>query len=87
MTKWCGRQVIRGVQAKRGPNKEMEAEQARLKERAEQERKRMMSELADELDASVGCIVETVPRPQPKLQATARAMSGIATTPASRRLP
>jgi methyl-accepting chemotaxis protein len=55
------------------------AERERQRERIEQERqKAMMNTLADEFDASVGRIVETVTSAVKELQATAQTMASIA---------
>ena len=59
-------------------SQEMEAEQQRLKEQGERERKEMLASMADDFDANVGSIVETVSAAASELQATAQSMSGIA---------
>ncbi len=56
----------------------LEAEQEQQKLRAEEEKRRMMHELADDFDASVGGIIETVSAASTELNATAQAMSSIA---------
>ncbi len=59
-------------------NKELEAEQEKQKQRSEEEKRMMMHELADNFDASVGGIIETVSAASTELNATAQAMSSIA---------
>lgn len=56
----------------------MEAEQEQQKQRAEAEKKALMHKLADEFDASVSGIVETVSSTSVELNSTARSMAGIA---------
>ncbi|MDQ7019094.1 MAG: nitrate- and nitrite sensing domain-containing protein [Robiginitomaculum sp.] len=57
---------------------ELEAEQAAQKQRAEEERRILMDQMADEFDASVGSIVQNVSSASTELQSTAQSMSGIA---------
>ncbi len=59
-------------------NRELEAEQEKQKQRSEEEKRTMMHELADDFDASVGGIIETVSAASTELNATAQAMSSIA---------
>jgi methyl-accepting chemotaxis protein len=56
----------------------LEAEQVVLKERAEEEKRILMDQMADEFDASVGSIVQNVSSASTELQSTAQSMSGIA---------
>ncbi len=55
----------------------MEADQARQKENAELERKKMMAELADDFDSSVGGIAASVSAAAAEMQTTAQAMASI----------
>jgi methyl-accepting chemotaxis protein len=57
--------------------KQLEGEQEQQKLRTEEEKKAMMIKLADDFDASVGGIVETVSAASSELQATAQSMAGI----------
>ena len=57
---------------------ELEAEQSAQKQRAEEERRALMDQMADEFDASVGSIVQSVSSASTELQSTAQSMSGIA---------
>ncbi len=67
-------------------SQELEAEQQRLKEQTERERKEMLASMADDFDANVGGIVETVSAAAAELQATAEAMSNIAETTSSQAI-
>ncbi len=58
--------------------REMEAEQERQKQHAEEERRKVMAELADDFDASVGGVTESVTAAVGELQSTAQAMASIA---------
>ncbi|VAW10594.1 hypothetical protein MNBD_ALPHA09-1401, partial [hydrothermal vent metagenome] len=58
-------------------NKELEADQAEQKLRAEEEKRQMMMKLADDFDADVGGIVDTVSSASAELSATAQTMAGI----------
>lgn len=57
--------------------KEMEAEQARLKEAGEAERKKLLADMADEFDTNVGGVVASVTAAATEMQATAQAMASI----------
>ena len=59
-------------------NNELVAEQEAQRERAEHEKRRMMAEIADEFDASVGGVVEAVSSAATELNATAQSMGSIA---------
>ncbi|MDH3580942.1 MAG: methyl-accepting chemotaxis protein [Hyphomicrobiales bacterium] len=59
-------------------NKELEADQVKQKQRAEEEKRAAMNKLADDFDASVGGIVETVSSASAELNTTAQSMSSIA---------
>ena len=59
-------------------NKELEAEQEEQKRRAEKEKRELMNKLADDFDASVGGIVETVSSASAELNSTAQSMASIA---------
>ncbi len=67
-------------------SQELEAEQERQKQQAEQERKALLASMADDFDANVGGIVETVSAAASELQATAEAMSGIAENTSSQAI-
>ena len=58
-------------------NDELEARQKELEKRAAQEKSAMMVKLADDFDASVGGIVNTVSSASAQLQSTAQSMSEI----------
>ena len=58
--------------------KEMEEEQKRLKAKGEQDRKRMMLELADKFEKEVGEIISIVTSASSELSATAGSMSDVA---------
>ncbi|MFV2092952.1 MAG: methyl-accepting chemotaxis protein [Hyphomicrobiales bacterium] len=58
-------------------NKELEAGQVEQKRKAEEEKRRMMNKLADDFDASVGGIVDTVSSASAELSSTAQTMAGI----------
>ena len=58
-------------------NKEFEASQEAQKQRAEEEKRQMMNELADNFDSSVGGIIETVSAASAELESTAQSMSSI----------
>jgi len=58
-------------------NKELEAQQEQQKQRAEEEKRKTMNELADNFDASVGGIVETVSSAAAELSSTAQSMASI----------
>lgn len=58
-------------------NEELEAEQAQQKERAEAEKKKMLNQLADDFNTSVGSIVETVSSASAELTSTAQSMASI----------
>lgn len=57
--------------------KELEAEQERQKERAAEEQRRVMNEMADDFESSVGGIIDTVSSASAELNTTAQAMQGI----------
>ena len=57
--------------------KNLEAEQELQMQRAEDEKRAMMSQLADDFDANVGSIVETVSAASTELSSTAQSMAGI----------
>ncbi len=57
--------------------KKLEADQAKQKQRAEEEKREMMSKLADEFDENVGGIVGTVSSASAELNATAQSMASI----------
>lgn len=57
--------------------RELEAEQEAQKGRAEEEKRNMMNELADNFDSSVGGIIETVSAASAELEATAQSMYSI----------
>ncbi|HDL16704.1 MAG TPA: methyl-accepting chemotaxis protein, partial [Rhizobiales bacterium] len=57
--------------------KRLEDEQEKQKQRAEEEKREMMNKLADEFNANVGGIVETVSSASAELNATAQSMAGI----------
>lgn len=59
-------------------NRELEAEQEAQKEKAEQEKRRMMIEIADDFDARVGGVVDAVSSAATELNATAQSMGSIA---------
>ncbi|MEP3279830.1 MAG: methyl-accepting chemotaxis protein [Stappiaceae bacterium] len=59
-------------------NKELEASQEEQKHRVEQEKRDTMNQLADDFDASVGGIVETVSAASTELNTTAQTMASIA---------
>ena len=59
-------------------NTELEVEQTCMKERNEVERRETMNRLADEFDANVGAIVDTVSSASAELDTTAQNMAGIA---------
>ncbi|PHS27924.1 MAG: hypothetical protein COA84_02680, partial [Robiginitomaculum sp.] len=56
----------------------LEAEQAVQKQHAEEEKRALMTKMADAFDASVGSIVQSVSSASTELQSTAHSMSGIA---------
>ncbi len=58
-------------------NKELEADQEAQKGRAEEEKRKMMNELADNFDSNVGGIIETVSTASAELESTAQTMSSI----------
>ena len=58
-------------------NKELEAEQEAQKLRTEEEKRVTMNSLADEFDANVGGIVDTVSSASAELSTTAQSMAGI----------
>ncbi|WP_319532242.1 HAMP domain-containing protein [uncultured Cohaesibacter sp.] len=58
--------------------KEMEAEEAIKKQRAEQEKRAMMQQLADEFDTHISGIVDAVSQSSYQLNATAQAMASVA---------
>jgi methyl-accepting chemotaxis protein len=58
-------------------NRELEAEQARRDQLAAAERRQLMQSIADEFDANVGEIVETVSAASTELSATAGAMAEV----------
>jgi methyl-accepting chemotaxis protein len=58
-------------------NKELEADQERQKEIAEEEKRKTMNQLADDFDASVGGIVDTVSSASAELNSTAQSMASI----------
>ena len=64
--------------------KRLEAEQAAQKQRAEAERKKVLSQMADAFEASVKGIVDTLSAASTELQATAQTMSGTADETAQR---
>lgn len=59
-------------------NRELEADQGAQKERAEEEKRKMMNELADNFDSSVGGIIDAVSAASTELNSTAQSMSSIA---------
>ncbi len=59
-------------------NKELEAEQELQKRRAEEEKKELMNNMADDFDASIGGVVESVSSASTQLQASAESMSATA---------
>lgn len=59
-------------------NKQLEADQEEQKIRAEKEKRELMNKLADEFNASVGGIVETVSSASAELNTTAQSMAEIA---------
>lgn len=59
-------------------NKKLEAEQEEQKRQTEEEKRAMMHELANDFDANVGGIIESVASASTQLNSTAQAMSGIA---------
>ncbi len=59
-------------------NKELEADQEAQKGRAEEEKRKMMNELADNFDSSVGGIIDAVSAASTELNSTAQSMSSIA---------
>ena len=58
-------------------NKALEAEQEKQQKHAEDEKRAMMNEIADDFDANVGGIVETVSSASAELNATAQSMVSI----------
>ena len=58
-------------------NKELEASQAAQKLQAEEDKRNMMNQLADDFDANVGGIVDTVSTASAELSTTAQSMAGI----------
>jgi len=58
-------------------NKELEADQEKQKQIAEEEKRKTMNALADDFDASVGGIVETVSSASAELNSTAQSMASI----------
>jgi len=58
-------------------NRELEADQEKQKEIAEEEKRKTMNALADDFDSSVGGIVETVSSASAELNATAQSMASI----------
>lgn len=64
----------------------LEGEHAQMRNKAEQDRKNMMRELANNFTASVGSIVETVSTTSSQLQSTAQTMEGIAEQTSDRAL-
>ncbi len=58
--------------------KELEADQEKQKQRMEEEKRSTMNKLADDFDASVGGIVDTVSSASAELSTTAQSMSSIA---------
>ncbi len=58
--------------------KELQADQEKQKQRNEEEKRALMNSLADDFDASVGGIVETVSSASAELNSTAQSMSSIA---------
>ena len=58
-------------------SREMEAEQAEAKKRAEAEKHDMMMQIADDFDSHVGGIVETLSSASAELSATAKSMADI----------
>lgn len=59
-------------------NRELEASQEEQQRAAEKEKRQLMHQLADEFDASVGGIVETVMSASAELNSTAQSMASIA---------
>ena len=59
-------------------NKELEADQIKQKQRAEEEQRAAMIKLADDFDSSVGEIIETVSSAATELNNTAQSMASIA---------
>ncbi len=57
--------------------RQLEADQEQQKQRAENEKREMMANLADEFDSSVGRIVETVATASGELQHTAQTMASV----------
>ncbi|MEP3275689.1 MAG: HAMP domain-containing methyl-accepting chemotaxis protein [Stappiaceae bacterium] len=58
--------------------RELEADQHEQKEHSEKEKRDLMNQLADDFNASVGGIVETVSSASAELNSTAQSMAGIA---------
>jgi len=58
-------------------NKELEASQEEQKRRAEEDKRAAMNKLADDFDANVGSIVDTVSSASNQLQSTAQSMASI----------
>ncbi|MBL6957728.1 MAG: HAMP domain-containing protein [Rhodospirillales bacterium] len=58
--------------------KEMEAEQESAKHRTEEEKKAMMNDMADDFEASIGGVVQTVSSASTELQSSAETMSSTA---------
>lgn len=59
-------------------NRDLEADQEEQNRRAEKEKRELMHQLADDFDASVGGIVETVMSASAELNSTAQSMASIA---------
>jgi methyl-accepting chemotaxis protein len=57
--------------------KEMEAEQLEQEKRTEDEKRRMMNQMADDFQASVGGVVQTVSSASTELQSSAQSMTAI----------
>jgi methyl-accepting chemotaxis protein len=55
--------------------KQMEAEQVEQEKRAEEEKRRMMNQMADDFQASVGGVVQTVSSASTQLQSSAQSMT------------
>ncbi|MBL4757076.1 MAG: HAMP domain-containing protein [Rhizobiales bacterium] len=58
-------------------NEKLELEQESLQQKAEEEKRESMAKMADEFEASIGGIIDTVSSASTELQATAQSMSGI----------
>ncbi len=58
-------------------NRELEADQDQQKQRAEEEKRQLMHQMADDFDSSIGGIVESVASASQELQGTAQTMTSI----------